>query len=62
MRIAIAASEAAPYAKSGGLGDVMLGLPHELAKIPGNEVCLFLPYYKKIKGPEKTAHGVLHRQ
>ena len=49
MRIAIAASEAAPYAKSGGLGDVMLGLPHELAKIPGNEVCLFLPYYKKIK-------------
>ncbi len=43
------ASEAAPYAKSGGLGDVMLGLPSELARIPGNEVCLFLPYYKKMK-------------
>ncbi len=43
------ASEAAPFAKSGGLGDVMLGLPSELSRIPGNEVCLFLPYYKKMK-------------
>ncbi len=49
MKIAMVASEAAPYVKSGGLGDVMLGLPSELARIPGNDVCLFLPYYKKIK-------------
>ena len=49
MRIAMVASEAAPYIKSGGLGDVMLGLPNELARIPGNQVCLFLPYYQKIK-------------
>ncbi len=49
MKIAIIASEAAPFAKSGGLGDVMLGLPSELARIPGNEVCLFLPYYKKVR-------------
>ncbi len=49
MKIAIIASEAAPFAKSGGLGDVMLGLPSQLARIPGNEVCLFLPYYKKIR-------------
>lgn len=49
MRIAMVASEAAPFAKSGGLGDVMLGLPSELARITGNEVCLFLPYYKRIK-------------
>ncbi len=48
MRIAILASEGAPYVKSGGLGDVMEALPSALARIPGNEVALFLPYYKKI--------------
>ena len=49
MRIAILASEGAPYAKSGGLGDVMEALPAALARIEGNEVILILPYYKKIK-------------
>ncbi len=49
MKIAIVASEGAPYVKSGGLGDVMEALPAALARIPGNEVSLFLPYYKKIK-------------
>ena len=48
MKIAIAASEAAPYIKSGGLGDVMDALPSALARIPGNEVVLLLPYYKNI--------------
>ena len=46
MKIAMVSSEAAPYAKSGGLGDVMEALPKELARMPGNEVCLLLPYYK----------------
>lgn len=49
MKIAMVASEAAPFVKTGGLGDVMQALPAELAKIKGNEVCLFLPYYKRIK-------------
>ncbi len=49
MKIAMIASEAAPFVKTGGLGDVMQALPGELAKIKGNEVCLFLPYYKKVK-------------
>ena len=53
MRIAICASEGAPYAKSGGLGDVMEALPAALARIEGNEVALFLPYYSKIKTNEK---------
>ena len=48
MKIAMLASEGAPYAKSGGLGDVMEALPAALQQIPGNEVVLVLPYYKKI--------------
>ena len=48
MKIAILASEGAPYIKSGGLGDVMEALPAALARIPGNEVTLILPYYMKI--------------
>ena len=49
MKIAVLASEGAPYAKSGGLGDVMEALPAALQRIEGNEVLLILPYYKKIK-------------
>ena len=49
MKIAVCASEGAPYAKSGGLGDVMEALPAALQRIEGNEVALFLPYYYKIK-------------
>ncbi len=49
MRIAMVASEAAPFAKSGGLGDVMEALPKALARMDGNEVWVFLPYYKRIK-------------
>ncbi|MBE6917689.1 MAG: glycogen synthase [Ruminococcaceae bacterium] len=49
MKIAIVASEGAPYIKSGGLGDVMEALPAALSRIAGNEVVLLLPYYKKIK-------------
>ncbi len=49
MKIAILASEGAPYAKSGGLGDVMEALPAALSRIEGNEVVLLLPYYKKIR-------------
>ena len=49
MKIALLASEGAPYAKSGGLGDVMEALPAALSRIEGNEVVLLLPYYKKIR-------------
>ena len=49
MRIVFAASEAAPFLKTGGLGDVAEALPQALSQQKGNEVCVFLPYYKKIK-------------
>lgn len=52
MKIAMVASEAAPYVKTGGLGDVMQALPAALSKIKGNEVVLFLPYYKRLKQDE----------
>ena len=56
MRIAILASEGAPYCKSGGLGDVMEALPSALSRIEGNQVVLLLPYYKKIR--ENPAYEV----
>ena len=49
MRIAMIASEGAPFIKTGGLGDVMQALPEALAKQPHNEVVLVLPCYKRIK-------------
>ena len=35
MRIAVLTSEAAPYMKTGGLGDVMQALPEALSKLRG---------------------------
>ena len=49
MRIAMIASEGAPYIKTGGLGDVMQALPEALAGMPHNEIVLVLPCYKRIK-------------
>ncbi len=49
MKILFAASEAAPFVKSGGLGDVAQALPAELATVKDVEVCVFIPYYKSIK-------------
>ena len=54
MKILFAASEAAPFAKSGGLGDVAGALPQALSKIKGNEVCVILPYYASIKNNPDT--------
>jgi len=52
MKIAMAAAEAAPFLKTGGLGDVMEALPQALADQKNMEICLFLPYYKSIKQNE----------
>lgn len=49
MKILFASSEAAPFIKSGGLGDVMGALPPQLSKSADTEVAVILPYYAKIK-------------
>jgi starch synthase len=49
MRILFVASEALPYAKTGGLADVIEALPRALVKL-GHEVAVFLPRYRGIKG------------
>ena len=49
MKILYATSEAAPFIKSGGLGDVAGALPQALTAIKGNEVTVVLPYYSSIK-------------
>lgn len=49
MKVLFAASEAAPYLKTGGLGDVASALPKALSVSPHAEVYVFLPYYKAIK-------------
>jgi len=48
MKILFAASEAMPYIKTGGLGDVMGALPQCLAR-QKNEVGIVLPFYREIK-------------
>jgi len=51
LNILLATAEASPFAKTGGLGDVMGGLPIELGAIEGNEVAVFMPKYSCI--PQK---------
>lgn len=60
MRILFAASEAAPFVKTGGLGDVAAALPKELASSPNTEVSVFLPCYQSIlENPEFELEEVL---
>ena len=48
MQIVFAASEAVPFAKSGGLADVVGALPREIAKL-GHEVTVYLPLYAAVR-------------
>lgn len=49
MKILYATSEAAPFVKSGGLGDVLGSLPPEIARMENSEVAIVLPYYADVK-------------
>ncbi|HTF68886.1 MAG TPA: glycogen/starch synthase, partial [Edaphobacter sp.] len=47
MHIVFAASECAPWAKTGGLADVISALPKMLVKM-GHKVQVFIPYYRQV--------------
>jgi len=51
MRVVMAASEVVPYAKTGGLADVVGALPHALRRL-GIEVAVIMPKYRSIT-PER---------
>ena len=48
MQIVFAASECVPFAKTGGLADVVGALPPELVKL-GHEVTVYLPFYPRVR-------------
>jgi len=58
MRIVFAASEAAPFAKTGGLADVSGALPKHLHEL-GNQIAVIMPYYKMVResGADVTPTG-----
>src|SRR5882672_1456457 len=53
MRILTVASEAVPFAKTGGLADVIGALPTALARL-GHEVDVVMPRYRGISAGRKT--------
>lgn len=58
MKILFVAPEGVPFSKTGGLGDVMGGLPKELAAL-GHEVAVLLPRYRGTKTYATTVHASL---
>ncbi|MCX7803602.1 MAG: glycogen synthase GlgA [Planctomycetota bacterium] len=54
MRIVMAASEVVPFAKTGGLADVVGALAPAVAAL-GHEVSIFMPYYREVKAAYRQA-------
>ncbi len=59
MKIVMAAAECAPFAKAGGLADVMGALPKELSRL-GHEIIVVIPKYSLIS-EEYTAEFTLKK-
>src|SRR6266404_2694442 len=57
MKIFFAASEMAPYAKTGGLGDVVSALPRALCQL-GHEVTCCLPFYRAAQEVARDAKPI----
>jgi starch synthase len=53
MRIAMIASECEPFAKTGGLADVVDALSRALGRL-GHEVDVYLPAYRGVEAPGPT--------
>ncbi len=58
MRILFISSEVAPFAKTGGLGDVSAALPKALAA-EGHDVRVVVPYYRRIREAEHPVELVV---
>ncbi len=58
MKILVAASEAVPFCKTGGLADVVGALTQRLGGL-GHDVCLFLPKYRAIRAASLEG-GIAH--
>src|SRR5437762_2329929 len=57
LRVASIAAECEPWAKTGGLGDVVDALARALGKVPGatdGSVDVFLPRYRSVPVPAGT--------
>ncbi|MGA7353608.1 MAG: glycogen synthase GlgA [Acidobacteriaceae bacterium] len=54
MQIVFAASECSPWAKTGGLGEVVRALPRQIAAL-GHKAAVYIPYYRQVReqAPEK---------
>jgi len=57
LNLLMVASEAVPYAKTGGLADVTGSLPFELAKL-GHDVILLLPHYRCLSESGRSFRSV----
>jgi starch synthase len=58
MNILFASSEVAPFAKTGGLGDVGSALPRALAA-EGHDVRVIMPMYSRVHGPGRQFTEVI---
>src|SRR5437588_714277 len=59
MRVVHVSSEVAPFAQSGGLADVVAGLPGALADGPGVDVGVIVPLYRGVEARIAAAGATL---
>ncbi|MFZ0689753.1 MAG: glycogen synthase GlgA [Acidobacteriaceae bacterium] len=55
MQIVFAASECAPWAKTGGLGEVVRALPRQIATL-GHKATVYIPYYRQVREQAPDKH------